>query len=57
MAKSLADLENLPKPAVKPETEAKPCTCSETDSPKALTQEHAGWCPAGDHSNERSRES
>ena len=47
----------LPKPAVKPETEAKPCTCSETDSPKALTQEHAGWCPAGDHSNERSRES
>ena len=36
----------LPKPAVKPETEAKPCTCSETDSPKALTQEHAGWCPA-----------
>ena len=47
----------LPKPAVQPETEAKPCTCNETDSPKVLTQEHAGWCPAGDHSNERSRES
>lgn len=47
----------LPKPAVKPETEAKPCTCNGTDSPKALTQEHAGWCPAGDHSNERRRES
>jgi hypothetical protein len=36
----------LPKPAVKPETEAKACTCNETDSPKALTQEHAGWCSA-----------
>ena len=36
----------LPKPSVKPETEAKPCTCSENDSPKALTHEHAGWCPA-----------
>jgi hypothetical protein len=36
----------LPKPAVQPETEAKPCTCNETDSPKALTQEHAGWCSA-----------
>ena len=47
----------LPKPSVKPETGAKPCTCNETDSPKALTQEHADWCPAGDHSNERSRES
>ena len=34
----------LPKPAVQPETEAKPCTCNETDSPKALTQEHADWC-------------
>ena len=45
----------LPKPSVKPETEAKPCTCNETDSPKALAQEHADWCPAGDHSNERSR--
>ena len=44
----------LPKPSDKPETEAKPCTCSETDSPKALTREHASWCPAGDHSNERS---
>mgnify|MGYP007097275348 CR=1 FL=1 len=47
----------LPKPAVKPETEAKPCTCNETDSPKALTQEHAGWCPAGEHLNERGHES
>ena len=47
----------LPKPSVKPETGAKPCTCNETDSPKALTKEHADWCPAGDHSNERSRES
>ena len=46
----------LPKPSVKPETGAKPCTCNETDSPKALTQEHAGWCPAGDHSKERSHE-
>ena len=36
----------LPKPAVKPEAEAKPCTCNETDSSKALSQEHAGWCPA-----------
>jgi hypothetical protein len=43
----------LPKPAVKPEAEAKPCTCNETDSPKALSQEHADWCPAGDHSKER----
>ena len=47
----------LPKPSVKPETGANPCTCNETDSPKALTKEHADWCPAGDHSNERSRES
>jgi hypothetical protein len=47
----------LPKPAVKPETEAKPCTRNETDSPKALTQEHAGWCPSGAHSKERSDES
>jgi hypothetical protein len=47
----------LPKPSVKPETGAKPCTCNETDSPKVLTKEHADWCPAGDHSNERSRES
>jgi hypothetical protein len=47
----------LPKPAVQPETEAKPCTCNETDSPKALTQEHAGWCPAGDHPEGRSHES
>ena len=32
-----AMLDNaLPKPSVKPETEAKPCTCNETDSPKAL---------------------
>jgi len=36
----------LPKPAVQPETEAKLCTCNETDSPKALTQEHADWCSA-----------
>jgi hypothetical protein len=47
----------LPKPAVKPETEAKPCTCSETDSPIALTHEHAGWCPVGDHPEGRSHES
>jgi hypothetical protein len=47
----------LPKPSVKPETEAKPCTCNETDSPKALTREHTGWCPAGDHSKERNHES
>jgi hypothetical protein len=47
----------LPKPSDKPETEAKPCTCNETDSPKALTREHTGWCPAGDHSKERSHES
>jgi hypothetical protein len=47
----------LPKPAFKLETEAKPCTCNETDSPKALNQEHAGWCPAGAHSKERSDES
>jgi hypothetical protein len=36
----------LPKPAVQPETEATPCACNETDSPKALSQEHAGWCSA-----------
>ena len=47
----------LPKPAVKPETEVKPCTCNEADSPKALTQEHADWCPARDHSNGRKHES
>ena len=47
----------LPKPSDKPETEAKPCTCTETDSPKALTREHTGWCPAGDHSKERNHES
>jgi hypothetical protein len=47
----------LPKPSDKPETEAKPCTCTETDSPEALTREHTGWCPAGDHSKERNHES
>ena len=47
----------LPRPAVNPEAEAKPCTCSETDSTKALTQEHAGWCSAGDHPEGRSHES
>ena len=55
----------LPKPSEQP-AGAAPCTCSEADSPpglpavragKALTQEHTGWCPAGDHSKERSHES
>ena len=47
----------LPKPAEWPATGAAPCTCNEAGSPKALTQEHAGWCPAGDHSKGRSHES
>ena len=47
----------LPKPSEQPAAGSAPCTCSEDDSPKALTQEHAGWCPAGDHSKERSHES
>ena len=47
----------LPKPSDRPTWGAAPCTCSETDSPRALTQEHAGWCPAGENSNERSHES
>jgi hypothetical protein len=47
----------LPKPSERPATGAAPCTCNETGSPKALTQEHAGWCPAGDHSKGRSHES
>jgi len=42
----------LPRPSMK--TEA---ACEDTDSPEALTQEHAAWCIAGDHSNERNRES
>ena len=48
---------DLPRPSERPTTGAAPCTCSETGSSKALTQEHAVWCPAGDHSNGRSQES
>jgi hypothetical protein len=46
----------LPKPTERPATAAMLCTCK-SDSPKALAQEHAVWCPAGDHSNERSHDS
>jgi hypothetical protein len=47
----------LPKPARQSAAGTAPCTCNETDSPKALTQEHATWCPAGDRTKERSHES
>lgn len=47
----------LPKSSEQPAPGAAPCTCNETDSPKALTQEHADWCPARDHSIGRSHES
>jgi hypothetical protein len=47
----------LPKPSEQPPAGSTPCTCSEPNSPQALTQEHAGWCPAGAHSKERSDES
>ena len=47
----------LPKPSQQSAAGAAPCTCSEADSPKALTHEHAGWCPAGEHSRGGSDES
>jgi hypothetical protein len=47
----------LPKPSEQPAPGAAPRTCNETGSAKALPQEHAGWCPAGDHSKGRNQES
>jgi hypothetical protein len=47
----------LPAPSIPLEPEARPCTCSETDSPKAIAQEHADWCPAAGHLVARNKES
>jgi hypothetical protein len=45
--------EALPKPS---QTTASGCTCSDPDSPKALANEHASWCPASTDSHERNNE-
>ena len=46
----------LPMPAEPHPPPEGPCTCCESDSPRALDGEHADWCPAGKAETERGDE-